>query len=285
MRLQNFWSRRGCLLALPYDMEKGAGTFNPATFFGSLGEAPARLAYLEPCRRPADGRYGANPNRLGKYCQFQVLIKPPPADALGLYAASLKALGFSPQKHDLRFFEDDWQSPTLGASGLGWEARLDGLEITQITYFQQMASVSLKPATLEITYGLERLALYLQKKEDVYELDWDETISYGDLYREAERQFSRYNFEEADPAVLRRHFEDAETESLKLSRSGLYLPAYDGVIRASHAFNVAEARGAFSVAERARFIGRVRGMARAAAEAYLKSKSKPEEDLAKTVPA
>ncbi len=271
LKLQSFWARHGCALLQPYDMEKGAGTFNPATFFGALGPKPMRAAYVEPCRRPADGRYGDNPNRLGKYYQFQVLLKPPPPDPLGLYAQSLKALGLHPAKHDLRFLEDDWQSPTLGASGLGWEARLDGLEISQLTYFQQMASVPVDPPSFEITYGLERMAMYLQKKESVFDLDYDGTRSYGELHLESERQFSRYHFEEAGVERLLARFEDSEAEGLALLQKSLPLPAYDCVVRMSHAFNVLEARGTLSVTQRAQAIARVRNLARKVVEVYLKA--------------
>ena len=270
LKLQTFWARQGCALLQPYDMEKGAGTFNPATFFGALGPKPVRAAYVEPCRRPADGRYGDNPNRLGKYYQFQVLLKPPPQDPLGIYAQSLKALGLNPDKHDLRFLEDDWQSPTLGASGLGWEPRLDGLEISQLTYFQQMASVQLDPPSFEITYGLERIAMYLQKKESVFDLDYDGTRSYGDIHLEGERQFSRYHFEEAGVERLLARFEDAEAEGRELLAKGLPLPAYDCVVRMSHAFNVLEARGTLSVTQRAQAIARVRGLARKVVETFLR---------------
>ena len=269
LELQRFWARQGCLLVLPYDMEKGAGTFNPATFFGALGTAPARFAYPEPCRRPSDGRYGDNPNRLGKYYQFQVLLKPVPADVTEVYVRSLKALGLDPRKHDLRWIEDDWESPTLGASGVGWEVWLDGMEITQFTYFQQMGSMPLFPVSVEITYGLERIALYLQKKSSVYDLDFNEQATYGDLHRQAEREFSRYHFEEADAAMLARHFDDCEKDGERLAAARLPFPAYDCVMRVSHLFNVLEARGAISVSERARYIARVRDLAKKVMGLYL----------------
>ena len=269
LELQRFWSRQGCLLIQPYDMEKGAGTFNPATFFGALGPKPTAVAYVEPCRRPADGRYGNNPNRLGKYFQFQVLIKPAPADITGLYVRSLKALGLDHHKHDLRWIEDDWESPTLGASGVGWEVWLDGMEITQFTYFQQMGSLPLFPVSVEITYGLERIAMYLQKKDDVYQLAYNDSVSYGDLYKEQERQFSAYHFEVADAAMLARHFDEYESEGERLAGLKLTLPAYDCVVRVSHLFNVLEARGAISVTERAQYIGRVRGLAKKVMNLYL----------------
>jgi glycyl-tRNA synthetase alpha chain len=262
LALQKFWARQGCLLIQPYDMEKGAGTFNPATFFGALGAKPTSVAYVEPSRRPGDGRYGDNPNRLGKYYQFQVLIKPAPADITDLYLQSLKALGLDCAKHDLRWIEDDWESPTLGASGVGWEVWLDGMEITQFTYFQQMGGMTLFPISAEITYGLERIAMYLQKKDNVYDLAYGDAVSYGDLHKQQERQFSTYHFEAADPELLARHFEEHEREGERLAALKLPLPAYDCVVRVSHLFNVLEARGAISVTERAQYIARVRGLAK-----------------------
>ncbi|OGR84205.1 MAG: glycine--tRNA ligase subunit alpha [Elusimicrobia bacterium RIFCSPHIGHO2_02_FULL_57_9] len=269
LELQRFWAHQGCLLIQPYDLEKGAGTFNPATFFGALATAPTAVAYPESCRRPGDGRYGQNPNRLGKYYQFQVLIKPVPAKIIDIYLRSLKALGLDLKKHDLRWIEDDWQSPTLGASGVGWEVWLDGMEITQFTYFQQMGSIALSPISVEITYGLERIALYLQKKDDVFDLDFNERFTYGDLHRSQENQFSRYYFEQADVAMLRRHFEDYEKEATCLVKAGMPLPAYDCVMKVSHLFNVLDARGALSVTERAQYIGRVRHIARQVINLYL----------------
>ncbi len=269
LELQRFWSREGCLLIQPYDLEKGAGTFNPATFFGALTDAPTAVAYPEPCRRPADGRYGDNPNRLGKYYQFQVLLKPAPADVTGLYLRSLKALGLDPKKHDLRWIEDDWESPTLGASGVGWEVWLDGMEITQFTYFQQMGSLPLFPIPVEITYGLERIAMYLQKKDNVYDLDFNDRFTYGDLHKAQEKQFSAYNFEHADTEMLTRHVNDHEREGERLVAAKLPLPAYDCVMRVSHLFNTLEARGAISVTERAQYIGRVRNLAKKVITLYL----------------
>ena len=269
LELQRFWAREGCLLIEPYDLEKGAGTFNPATFFGALGLAPTAVAYPEPCRRPADGRYGDNPNRLGKYYQFQVLLKPVPADIMSLYLRSLKALGLDPKKHDLRWIEDDWESPTLGASGVGWEVWFDGMEITQFTYFQQMGSLPLFPISVEITYGLERIALFSQKKDNVFELDYNERYTYGDLHREQERQFSRYHFEEADVEMLVRHYNDCEREGERLVLARLPFAAYDCVMRVSHLFNVLEARGAISVTERAQYIARVRNLAKGVMNLYL----------------
>jgi len=269
LELQRYWSKNGCLLIQPYDLEKGAGTFNPATFFGALGPQPTAVAYPEPCRRPADGRYGDNPNRLGKYYQFQVLLKPAPADVVDRYLKSLKAIGLDPNKHDLRFIEDDWESPTLGASGVGWEVWMDGMEITQFTYFQQMGSLPLSPVSVEITYGLERIAMYLQKKDNVYRLQYNEKWTYGDLHLRQEREFSAYNFEHADVAMLMRHLDDYERDGERLVAAGLPLPAYDCVMRVSHLFNTLEARGAISVTERAAYIARVRNLARKVINLYL----------------
>ena len=273
LTLQTFWAEHGCLLVQPYDLEKGAGTFNPATFFGALGPRPTAVAYPEPCRRPADGRYGDNPNRLGKYFQFQVLMKPVPHDVTGLYLRSLRAIGLDPREHDLRWIEDDWESPTLGASGVGWEIWLDGMEITQFTYFQQMGSMPLLPVSVEITYGLERIAMYLQKKENVYALQYNDTTTYGDLHLPQERQFSAYNFEKADVALLTRHFNEWEKEGERLVADKLPLPAYDCVLRISHLFNTLEARGAVSVSERAQYIARVRGLAKKVMQLYLELES------------
>ena len=276
LELQNFWSKQGCAVVHPYDLEKGAGTFNPATFFGALTAAPARFAYIEPCRRPADGRYGENPNRLGKYYQFQVIMKPVPAGITDTYLKSLKVIGLDPKKHDLRWIEDDWESPTLGASGVGWEVWLDGMEITQFTYFQQMGSMPLSPISVELTYGLERIAMYLQKKDSVYDLDYGGGLTYGDIHKPQERELSRYNFETADVALLSRHFNEWETEGGRLAGLGDPLPAYDCVVRASHLFNTLEARGAISVTERAQYIGRIRTLARKVMELYIE-KNTPKE--------
>ena len=269
LKLQSFWSVEGCAVVQSYDLEKGAGTFNPATFFGVLTAAPARFAYVEPCRRPADGRYGDNPNRLGKYYQFQVIMKPAPVGITDLYQKSLKAIGLDPKQHDLRWIEDDWESPTLGASGVGWEVWLDGMEITQFTYFQQMGSMPLSPISVEITYGLERIAMYLQKKNSVYELDYGGGLTYGDLHKQQEREFSRYNFETADTLLLSRHFNEWEAEGVRLVSLADPLPAYDCVVRVSHLFNTLEARGAVSVTERAQYITRVRNLARKVMKLYI----------------
>jgi glycyl-tRNA synthetase alpha chain len=279
LALHKFWAKQGCLLWQPYDTEKGAGTFNPATFLRCLGPAPWSVAYVEPSRRPTDGRYGENPNRLQHYYQYQVLMKPAPADIQTLYLASLKTIGIDPKRHDIRFVEDDWESPTLGAWGLGWEVWLDGMEITQFTYFQQVGGISLNPISVEITYGLERLAMYSQKKNSVFDILWTNDRTYGSVHLEDEKQFSRYNFEEADVEKLRRHFEDWEGEARRLVDKGLVLPAYDAVMKCSHLFNLLDARGAISVTERVTYIGRVRGLARRAAETYLKSIVLPGDEV------
>ncbi len=269
MSLQRYWAREGCLIAQPYDLEKGAGTFNPATFFGALTKAPTRAAYVEPSRRPADGRYGDNPNRLAKYFQFQVILKPAPADVQQLYLRSLAAIGLEPKRHDVRWIEDDWESPTLGAAGVGWEVWLDGMEVTQFTYFQQMGGVTLDPVSVEITYGVERLVMYAQKKDNVFDIQYNDQLTYGDVFKESEQQFSRYHFEASDPALLTRHFADHEGECRRLCELGLPLAAYDSVLRASHLFNLLDARGAISVTERAQYIGRVRGLAKKVITTYL----------------
>lgn len=269
LALKRFWSKEGCLIIEPYDLEKGAGTFNPATFFGALGTKPTQVAYVEPSRRPTDGRYGENPNRLAKYYQFQVILKPCPDNVQEVYLRSLKAIGIDAKKHDLRWIEDDWESPTLGASGVGWEIWLDGMEVTQFTYFQQMGSLPLFPITAEITYGLERLAMFAQKKRNVYELEFNDRWSYGDLHLEQERQFSAYHFEDADVEMLTRHYNDYEKEGEKLVEKGRVLPAYDMVLKCSHLFNLLDARGAISVTERVKYIGRVRSLAKKVINKYL----------------
>jgi glycyl-tRNA synthetase alpha chain len=269
MSLDAFWAREGCLIAQPYDMEKGAGTFNPATFFGALTSAPTRAAYVEPSRRPADGRYGENPNRLSKFFQYQVILKPSPSDVQQLYLRSLKAIGLEPKEHDVRWIEDDWESPTLGAAGVGWEVWLDGMEVTQFTYFQQMGGMPLYPISVEITYGLERLAMYAQKKDNVMDIQYNDTLTYGDVFQEQEKQFSRYHFEESDAQMLTRHFEDYEREARDLVKKGLPLPGYDAVMRCSHLFNLLDARGAISVTERAQYIARVRSLAKAVMKGYI----------------
>ncbi|MDO8955379.1 MAG: glycine--tRNA ligase subunit alpha [Deltaproteobacteria bacterium] len=268
MALQKFWADRGCVLQQPYDTEVGAGTFNPATFLRVLGPEPWKVAYVEPSRRPTDGRYGENPNRLQHYYQFQVILKPSPLEIQNIYLESLKAFGVEPLEHDIRFVEDDWESPTLGAWGLGWEVWLDGMEITQFTYFQQAGGIDLKPISVEITYGIERIAMYLQEIDNVFDLEWTKGIKYGDVHHRSEVEFSCYNFEEADIPMLFQLFDMYEKESIRLNQKGLVLPAYDYCLKCSHAFNLLEARGAISVTERTQYIARVRNLARLSAEAY-----------------
>ena len=274
LRLKEFWKEKGCLIVEGWDQELGAGTFSPHTFFRVLGEEPCKVAYTEPCRRPTDGRYGENPNRLGYYYQFQVIIKPSPQEIKTLYMDSLEALGLKIKEHDIRFVEDDWESPTLGASGLGWEVWLDGMEITQFTYFQQCGSIELEKIPVEITYGLERIAMYLQEVEDIFSLRWNKDILYKDLHQELERDYSFYYFEEADISLFQRWFEEYEKEAKKLLQKELLYPAYDYVIKMSHAFNVLDARGAISPLFRATLIGRIRSLARECALLYLKRKKK-----------
>ena len=269
LALHQFWATRHCIICQPYDLEKGAGTFNPATFLRVLGPEPWRAAYVEPCRRPADGRYGDNPNRLQHYYQYQVVIKPCVDNIQTLYLDSLAMLGVDPRKHDIRFVQDDWESPTLGAWGCGWEVRLDGMEITQFTYFQEAGGQPLDPVTVELTYGTERIAMYLQGVDSVYDLRWSEDVTYGDLFHDAEVQFSRYNFEVADIDMIRTMFTAREEECRTLLDRELVLPAYDACMHTSHLFNMLDARGALSVAERTGYIGRVRGLARGCADAYL----------------
>ncbi|MBI5554326.1 MAG: glycine--tRNA ligase subunit alpha [Elusimicrobia bacterium] len=270
--LQKYWMEKGCLLVQPYGLEVGAGTFNPATFLRALGPEPWAVCYVEPSRRPTDGRYGENPNRLQHYFQFQAIIKPAPEKIQEMYLGSLKALGVAPKQHDIRFVEDDWESPTLGASGLGWEVWLDGLEITQFTYFQQVGGIELNPITAEITYGLERIAMYIQKNKNVYDVEWGNGVSYGEIYHQNEVQYSKYNFEIADVKMLSRLFEQYEKECLRLAEANLVLPAYDYVLKCSHTFNLLEARGAISVSERTNYIARVRNLAKTCAEGFLKAR-------------
>ena len=276
--LNRYWAEQGCVLIQPLDTEVGAGTFHPATFLRALGPEPWRAAYVQPSRRPADGRYGQNPNRLQRYYQYQVVLKPNPDDIVELYIGSLKALGIDPLVHDLRFVEDNWESPTLGAWGLGWEVWLNGMEVTQFTYFQQAGGLDCRPVTGEITYGLERLAMYLQNKDDVYDLVWTQgpqgTVSYGDVYHQNEVEQSHYNFEHADVQALSGWFDTCERQALSLVELGLPLPAYEQVCKASHAFNLLDARRAISVTERQRFILRVRTLAKAVAEAYYAQREK-----------
>jgi glycyl-tRNA synthetase alpha chain len=267
--LEKYWADYGCLIQQPYDVEVGAGTFNPATLLRVLGPEPWSVAYVEPSRRPTDGRYGDNPNRLGHYYQYQVIVKPSPIDIQDLYLKSLQALGIDPMDHDIRFVEDDWESPTVGASGLGWEVWLDGMEITQFTYFQLAGSIRLDPISVELTYGLERIAMYLQEKDNVYDLMWNDRVRYGDIHKKGEWELSVYNFEVADVEMLLKSFGMYEQESLKLSENGLVLPAYDYCLKCSHTFNILEARGAISVTERTHYIDRIRNLARLVAKNYV----------------
>jgi glycyl-tRNA synthetase alpha chain len=274
LKLQTYWAARGCVILQPYDVEMGAGTFHPATTLRALGPAPWRAAYVQPSRRPTDGRYGENPMRLQHYYQFQVILKPAPADSQQLYLDSLLALGIDPSQHDIRFVEDDWESPTLGAWGLGWEVRLDGMEVSQFTYFQQVGGLECDPVSTELTYGLERLAMYVQGVENVYALDYNGAgTTYGDVFKRAEFEFSAYNFEHADTELLFRHFLDAEKECQALLARALPLPAYDQCIKASHTFNLLDARGVISVTERAAYIGRVRALAKGCCESWLAERS------------
>jgi len=272
LTLQQFWAGRGCVILQPYDMEVGAGTFHWATTLRSLGSKPWKAAYVQPSRRPKDGRYGENPNRLQHYYQFQVIWKPSPDDLQDMYLESLAALGIHARDHDIRFVEDDWESPTLGAWGLGWEVWCDGMEVSQFTYFQQVGGFDCRPVSGEITYGLERLAMYVQGRDSIFDLDWNGAgVTYRDVYHQAEAEFSAYNFEAANTEVLFRHFQDAERACAALLARGLALPAYDQVIKASHTFNLLDARGVISVTERAAYIGRVRALAKACCEGWLKS--------------
>ena len=273
LTLQSFWAAKDCLILQPYDMEVGAGTFHPATTLRALGPEPWRAAYVQPSRRPTDGRYGNNPNRLQHYYQFQVILKPSPADSQDLYLQSLQALGIDPALHDIRFVEDDWESPTLGAWGLGWEVWCDGMEVSQFTYFQQVGGFDCDPVAVELTYGLERLAMYVQGVENVYDLAYNNAgVRYGDVFLQAEREFSAYNFEHANTRALLGHFADAEAECVSLLAAKLALPAYDQCIKASHLFNLLDARGVISVTERQSYILRVRELAKGCCEAWLKSR-------------
>jgi glycyl-tRNA synthetase alpha chain len=272
LRLNDFWDRQGCVLLQPYDMEVGAGTFHTATFLRAIGPEPWKAAYVQPSRRPKDGRYGENPNRLQHYYQYQVALKPSPLEIQQLYLDSLKNLGVNPNEHDIRFVEDDWESPTLGAWGLGWEVWLDGMEVTQFTYFQQAGGLDCKPVLGEITYGLERLAMYLQDKASVFDLVWTPGVTYRDVYHQNEVEQSRYNFELSNAELLFRHFGEFESEAKRLVEAGCVLPAYEMVLKCSHTFNLLDARGAISVTERAAYIGRVRALARAVAHAYYASR-------------
>lgn len=281
LKLQSFWSEQGCVMQQPYDIEVGAGTFNPATFFRVLGPEPWKAAYVEPSRRPTDGRYGKNPNRLQHYYQFQVILKPSPDNIQDIYLKSLAAMKIDLIDHDIRFVEDDWESPTLGAWGLGWEVWLDGMEITQFTYFQQVGGIELKPVSVEVTYGLERIAMYLQGVDNVYDLKWNDEISYGDVHHRSEVEFSSYNFDEADIGMHLKLFEMYEKESLDMIKKNLVLPSYDCCLKCSHVFNMLDARGALSVTERTKYIGKVRNLAKRCAVSYLKQREDMEFPLLK----
>tara|TARA_B110000014_G_C20003724_1_gene520198 strand:+ start:67 stop:912 length:846 start_codon:yes stop_codon:yes gene_type:complete len=274
LKLQEFWANNGCVILQPYDLEKGAGTFHPGTFLRCLGSTPWSAAYVEPCRRPTDGRYGENPNRLQHYYQFQVIIKPSIDDIQELYLESLEFLGINTKKHDIRFVEDDWESPTLGAWGLGWEVWLDGMEITQFTYFQQAGGFDLDPITVEITYGTERIAMYLQNVDSVYDLKWSDKVSYRDIHHRTEYEFSKYNFELADILMLKDFFNSSKKECLNLIKNNLPLPAYDYCLKCSHLFNLLDARGSISVTERARYILEIRELAKNSASLYLEQYEK-----------
>jgi glycyl-tRNA synthetase alpha chain len=274
LKLHAFWAKQGCVILQPYDMEVGAGTFHPATTLRALGPQAWRAAYVQPSRRPSDGRYGENPNRLQHYYQYQAILKPSPADPQGVYLDSLRELGIDPLKHDIRFVEDDWESPTLGAWGLGWEVWCDGMEVTQFTYFQQVGGIDCNPVAVEFTYGLERLAMYVQGIENVYDLDFNgASVKYGDVFLQSEREFSAYNFEHANTEILFRHFKDAEAECAALLDKKLALPAYDQCIKASHTFNLLDARGVISVTERQAYIGRVRALAKGCCEMWVASQT------------
>lgn len=272
LRLQRFWSQQGCVILQPYDMEVGAGTYHTATTLKALGPAPWKAAFVQPSRRPSDGRYGENPNRLQHYYQFQVILKPSPDDSQELYLKSIQEIGLDPTLHDIRFVEDDWENPTIGASGLGWEVWCDGLEISQFTYFQQIGGIECKPVSTELTYGLERIAMAIQGKDNVYTLDWNgQGVTYGDVYQRNEREQSAYNFEYSDTSKLLRHFEDAEEMCQRLIQAKLPLPAYEQCMKASHTFNLLYARGVVSVTERASYIGRVRALAKSSFDCWLNS--------------
>ena len=272
LTLQNYWAKQGCIMMQPYDVEKGAGTMNPNTLLRSLGPEPWKVCYVEPSRRPADGRYGENPNRLYQHHQFQVILKPSPDNIQELYLNSLKEIGIDPNEHDIRFVEDNWESTTVGAWGLGWEVWLDGMEITQFTYFQQVGGIECELETGEITYGLERLAMYIQEVDSVYDLMWNDELTYGDVFRQAEYENSVYAFEECDADMLFNLFDTYEKEATRLIERGLVIPAYDYVLKCSHTFNTLDARGAVGVSQRASFIGRVRTMARNVSSAYVKQR-------------
>ncbi len=272
--LERYWANQGCVIQQPYDIEMGAGTMHPATFLGALGPEPWKVAYVQPSRRPTDGRYGENPNRLQHYYQYQVILKPSPENVQKLYLDSLRALGLVPEEHDVRFIHDDWESPTLGAWGVGWEVWLDGMEITQFTYFQQVGGIDLPSIAAEITYGLERITTYIQQVDSVYDIEWVDGVTYGDVHHQGEVQFSNFNFNLADIDMLSSLFEAYELESRKIAEAGQVLPAYDYVLKCSHLFNLLDARGAISVTERPAYIARVRNLARICAELYLEERQR-----------
>jgi len=269
LSLCSFWDKRGCVIGQPYDMEVGAGTFHPSTFLRVLGPESWKTAYVQPSRRPADGRYGDNPNRLQHYYQFQVIIKPTPDNIQDVYLESLKSFGINPLEHDIRFVEDDWESPSLGAWGLGWEVWLDGMEITQFTYFQQVGGIDCNPVSVEITYGVERISMYLQGVDNVFDLQWNDSVKYGDIFHRNEVEFSKYNFEKSDPELVFKLFELYEQECLRLLEHGLAIPAYDYCLKCSHTFNLLDARRAISVTERGGYIARIRNLAKGCAQEYL----------------
>lgn len=279
LTLQKFWADKGCVLQQPWDVEKGAGTYNEATFLRALGPEPWKVAYVEPCRRPTDGRYGENPNRMGAYFQFQVLLKPSPDDVLDLYWESLAAIGIDKMEHDLRLVEDDWEQPTLGAWGLGWEVWIDGMEATQFTYFQQVGGIELDPVPAEITYGLERIAMFLQGVDNVYDLEWAPGVSYGQIRHQEEVEFSHFHFEQANNELHFEWFDEFEQEAKRLMDHGLILPAYDYIMKASHTFNILDARGAISVTERQKYIRRIRSLARLVANGYVEQRKELEYPL------
>ena len=281
LTLTRYWGDRGCAILQPYDMEVGAGTSHTATFLRAIGPEPWRAAYVQPTRRPKDGRYGENPNRLQHYYQFQVVLKPSPSDIIDLYLGSLEALGIDPKAHDIRLVEDDWENPTLGAWGLGWEVWLNGMEVTQFTYFQQVGGLDCRPITGEITYGIERLAMYLQGAENVFDLVWTPGLTYGDVYLQNEVEQSRYNFEQSNPEMLFAHFADYESEAKRLMSAQLALPAYEMVLKAAHIFNLLDARGAISVTERAAYIHRIRNLARSVSQAYFDSRLRKDFPMCK----
>ncbi|OYD07678.1 glycine--tRNA ligase subunit alpha [Paludifilum halophilum] len=274
LQLQSYWSSRGCVLAQPYDVEKGAGTMNPMTFLRSLGPEPWNVAYVEPSRRPADGRYGENPNRVYQHHQFQVIMKPSPDDIQEVYLGSLKALGINPLEHDIRFVEDNWENPAMGAAGLGWEVWLDGMEVTQFTYFQQVGGLEVDPVSVELTYGLERIASYIQDQENIFDLIWVEGVRYGDIFKQPEYEHSKYSFEVSDPEKLFQWFDHYEEEAQRALNEDLVFPAYDYTLKCSHTFNLLEARGAISVTERTGYLGRVRHLARRCAKTFVQERER-----------